>query len=109
MTPEAGYQVATLRYNDTDIAADDQGQYKFTMPTEAVTVSATFELKPVPISLSVTGSGGTAALLDDSYNEVESPTKKAGERFILLVDKDDEYDFNAKFGSDNASLTDYTK
>ena len=108
VTPATGYQVDTVKYNDTAITPSE-GVYKFTMPTEAVTVTATFVGKDMTATLTVNGSGGTAALLDDSYNEVKSLTKKAGEKFILLVDKDDGYDYNVKFGSEAASLTEFTK
>ena len=49
VTPNKGYQIKTLKYNDGEdheITADDKGAYKFTMPAKAVTVTAEFEEKP---------------------------------------------------------------
>ena len=111
VTPDAGYQLETLKYNNTAITASN-GVYKFTMPTEAVTVTATFVGKPVTASLNVTGNAGTdctAAMLDSSYKEVNSVTQKAGEKFILLVNRDDEYDFNVKCGTSDVSMTEFTE
>ena len=68
----------------------------FIMPAEAVTVSAAFVGKSVTATLNVTGNDGatcTAAILDENYNEISSVTKKAGEKFILCVNKENDYDF----------------
>ena len=89
---------------------------KFIMPTEAVTVSATFVGKDTTATLAVTGNEGTtctAELLHDDFSAVtgEKPlTKKAGEKFILLVNRDDGYDFVVTFSSGGTvSMTEFTK
>ena len=86
---------------------------KFTMPTEAVTVSATFAGKETTATLNVTGNEGTtctAKLLNSAYEEIESVTKKGGEPFILLVNRDEDYDFNVTYGADSpVILTEFTK
>ena len=115
VTPATGFQVDTVKYNDTIITASE-GVYKFTMPTEDVTVTATFVGKDTTATLSVTGNTGTtctASLLHDDYTAVtdEKPLiKKAGEKFILLVNRDDEYDFNVKYGENSdVSMTEFSK
>ena len=118
VNPATGFNFDSLTVTKTadnsavSVTKESDTSYKFTMPKGAVSVSATFVGKPVTASLSVNGNTGTtctAALLDSTYKEVSSVTKKAGEKFILLVDRDEGYDFNAKFGSDDASLTEFTK
>lgn len=101
VTPAAGYQLETLKYNNTAITASN-GVYKFTMPTEAVTVSATFVGKDTTLTLSTAGNSGTtctAKLLDSSYDEISSVTKKAGEEFILSIDKDEAHSYKVSFSS----------
>ena len=106
VTPDAGYQLETLKYNNTAITASN-GIYKFTMPTEAVTVSATFVAKDTTLTLSTEGNSGTtctAKLLDSSYNEISSVTQKTGEEFILSIDKDEVHSYKVSF-SPNATAS----
>ena len=106
VNPAAGYQLETLKYNNTAITASN-GVYKFTMPTETVTVTATFIGKPVTVTLNATGDGGTASLLHDDYTAVttEKPlTKKTGEEFILCIDKDEAHSYKVSF-SPNATAS----
>lgn len=119
VTPDTGFDFDSLTVTKTadssavSVTKESDTIYKFTMPQEAVSVSATFVGKPVTASLNVTGNDGTActaAILDESYNETDSVVKKAGEKFILLVNRDEEYDFNVKYGTDNAvSIAEFTK
>ena len=112
VTPATGFEVRTVKYNDTTITASN-GVYTFIMPQKPVTVTATFVGKPVTVTLNPTGDGGTASLLHDDYTAVtnEEPlTKKAGEKFILLVNRDDGYEFNVQDGANNAvSMAEFTK
>ena len=106
VTPAAGYQLETLKYNNTAITASN-GVYKFTMPAEDVTVSATFVGKDTSLTLSTEGNSGTtctAKLLDSSYNETSSLTQKAGEEFILSIDKDEAHSYKVSF-SPNATAS----
>lgn len=108
VTPNAGYALDTLSVVTTEGSTEvPVTNNKFTMPTEAVTVSATFEKKDVPISLSVTGNTGTtcaAELLNDDFTPATgSLTKKAGEKFILSLTTDEDYDYTVKFGEDLAT------
>lgn len=106
VTPAAGYQLETLKYNNTAITASN-GVYKFTMPTEAVTVTATFVGKDTSLTLSTEGNSGTtctAKLLDSSYNETSSLTQKTGEEFILSIDKDEAHSYKVSF-SPNATAS----
>ena len=41
-TAGTGYQLKSLKYNDTDIEKDGEGNYKFTMPEKDVTITAEF-------------------------------------------------------------------
>ena len=86
---------------------------KFTMPTSDVTVSATFAGHDTTATLDVTGNEGTtctAKLLNSSYEEIKSVTKKGGEPFILLVNSDEGYDFNVTYGMDSpVTLTEFTE
>ena len=79
----------------------------FTMPAEAVTVSATFVGRPMTATLTVTDNGGTpcdAKLLNNDFTPATgSLTKKAGEKFILSLTTDEDYDYTVKFGEDLAT------
>ena len=115
--PDAGYELESLTVTKagggTVEVTKDGNNGTFTMPEGAVTVSATFIGKPVTASLSVTGNTGTtctAKLLNSSYEEIDSVTKKGGEQFILLVNRDEGYDFNVTYGTDSpVTLTEFTK
>lgn len=60
-----------------------------------------FEIKDTTATLSVAGNEGTtcaAELLNADFSQVTEPlTVKTGERFILSVSKDDDYDFRITF------------
>ena len=104
--PDNGFTIKTVKYNDTAITANE-GVYSFIMPTEAVTVSATFVGKDTTLTLSTEGNSGTtctAKLLDSSYNEISSVTKKTGEEFILSIDKDEAHSYKVSF-SPNATAS----
>ena len=112
-TPAAAFQLESLtvtKASGETVAVTINGNNgTFTMPAENVTVSATFVGKDTTATLTVDGSGGTAAILDENYNEINSVTKKAGEKFILLVNRDNEYDFNVKNGENDIIVTEFTK
>ena len=118
VTPDTGFDFESLTVVKTadnsavSVTKVSETIYKFTMPKDAVTVTATFVGKPVTASLIVTGNDGTsctATMLDSTYKEVSSVKKKAGEKFILLVNRDNEYDFNVKNGESDVSVTEFTK
>ncbi|MBR3561634.1 MAG: carbohydrate-binding domain-containing protein [Oscillospiraceae bacterium] len=100
-TPAAGYQLGsftvTKQGGETVTVTDN----KFTMPAEAVTVSATFVGRAVSVSLTEAGKDGTtckAALLTETFAPVGDDFKrKAGEKFVLRVSTDDEYDYSITF------------
>ena len=100
VTPATGYQIGTVKYNETTITPSE-GVYKFTMPAEDVTVSATFVGKDVSATLSVTGNSGTsctASMLNSDFTAITGPlSKKAGEKFILSVSTDEDYDYTVAF------------
>ncbi|MBP5719000.1 MAG: InlB B-repeat-containing protein, partial [Abditibacteriota bacterium] len=113
VNPATGFNVGTVKYNDTTITASE-GAYKFTMPAEAVTVSATFAGHPVSVSLTVAGNEGTsctAELLNDDFTAVTDTLKKnTGDKFVLRLNKDDDYSFRVEFtpGGD-AIITEFNK
>lgn len=118
VTPDTGFNFESLTVTRTadssavSVTKVSDTIYKFTMPRDAVSVSATFVGQSVTASLNVTGNEGTtctAAILDENYNEINSVTKKAGEKFILLVNRDNEYDFNVKNGENDIIVTEFTK
>ena len=115
VTPNTGFDLVSGSVTVTKASGETVNvtDNKFTMPTEAVTVTATFEGRPTTASLNVTGDKGpncTAKLLDESYNEIESVSKKAGDKFILLVNRDEGYDFNVTYGTDSpVTLTGFTE
>ena len=107
-TPATGFDLGSVTVTKETGGTVTVTDNKFTMPAEAVTVSATFVGKPVTASLNVTGIQGTtcmAMLTNDSYEEINSVTKNAGEEFTMLLYRDDEYDFKIN-GADAREFTD---
>ena len=103
-TPDTRYELESLTVTKesggTVEVTKDGNEGTFTMPAEAVTVSATFTAKPVTLTLSTTGNNGTsctAKLLDSDYNPVDSLSKRAGEEFILSINKDENYSYQVSF------------
>ena len=93
--PDTGYAVGTVKAGDTEITPVN-GVYSFTMPAADVTVSVTFEGLPVTATLHVTGHDGStcmAILTNDSYEEIGSVTRNAGEEFTMLLYREDDYDY----------------
>lgn len=111
-TPANGYELESLTATKSgggtvDVTIEGNNG-TFTMPDEAVTVSANFVGKPVTASLNVTGIESTtnmAVLMNDSYEEIPSVTKRAGEEFTMLLNRDDEYDFSIT-GAEATEFTD---
>ena len=106
VTPDTGFNFESLTVTKTadnsavSVTKESDTIYKFTMPKEAVSVSATFVGKDTSLTLSTAGNSGTtctAKLLDSSYNEISSVTKKAGEEFILRINKDEGYSYQVSF------------
>lgn len=106
VTPDTGFDFESLTVTKTvdnsavDVTKESDTSYKFNMPPDAVSVSATFVGKTVTASLGVEGNEGTtcaAAMLDSTYKEVSSVTKKTGEEFILCINKDERYSYRVSF------------
>lgn len=47
VNPDEYYELASLTYNEKSITKDDQGNYKFTMPEEPVSIAASFKQKEI--------------------------------------------------------------
>ncbi|MDU6743478.1 SpaA isopeptide-forming pilin-related protein [Peptoniphilus harei] len=47
VNPNEYYELASLTYNGNPITKDDQGNYKFTMPEQAVSIAASFKQKEI--------------------------------------------------------------
>ena len=114
VNPADGYQLSELKFNGTAITADGNGDYKFTMPAENVTVSATFVKRDVSVKLVVDESvvaepakeSCTAALLTTEYNATEAGfTRTLGQKFILRVDSDEAYSFTITGSTDDFNFT----
>ena len=106
VTPDTGFNFESLTVVKTadnsavSVTKESDTIYKFTMPKEAVSVSATFVGKNITVNLNnVTGGSSTctASLLDGDYKKVNSLTKKAGEEFILSINKDERYSYQVSF------------
>ena len=93
------YMLKTLTVKDANNGNVTVTDNKFTMPASNVTVSATFGQKSsAAVSLAVTGNEGTtckASLLNSEYDALTSSQSiKEGDKFILSVSMDDDYDYN---------------
>ena len=99
-TPDAGYELASITANNLPTGTEGNTG-TFTMPAEAVTVTATFVGREVSVALTEAGNTGTtckAALLTEAFAPVgENFKSKAGEKFVLRVSTDDEYDYSITF------------
>jgi hypothetical protein len=114
VTPAAGFDLGSVAVTKASGGAVTVTDGKFTMPTEAVTATATFTARDVGVTLTVTGIDGTpcaAALLDDAYQEIDGTfTRKAGETFILCATTDEDYDYSIQFnGSAETAVSSMTK
>ena len=70
VNPDEYYELASLTYNGNPITKDNQGNYKFTMPDKAVSISASFKQKEI------TGP---------QDGEIEIP--KEGSEFVKITNK----------------------
>ena len=109
VTPAAGFELVSGSVTVTKASggAVTVTDNKFTMPTEAVTVTATFVGKDTTVNLNnVTGGSSTctASLLDGDYKKVNSLTAKAGGKFILSINKDEAHSYKVSF-SPNAAVS----
>ena len=107
--PAAAFQLESLTVTKagggTVSVTKDGNNGTFTMPAENVTVSATFVGKDITVNLNDPTGGGsvcTASLLDSDYKKVDSLTAKAGGKFILSINKDEDYFYKVSLGSDTA-------
>ena len=73
---ESGYRLKSLKYNNTDISADANGDYKFNMPAGDVTITAEFEAI-FNITVAPNISGGVVS--------VNVPVAAAGETVTITV------------------------
>ena len=69
----------------------------FTMPESDVIVKVEYKSEAT-VSMNVTGTGGTAKLMDATFQPLATDAKvKEGERFVLYVDRQDGYDITTTF------------
>ena len=69
----------------------------FTMPKSDVIVKVEYKSEAT-VSMNVTGEGGTAKLMDATFQPLATNVKvKEGERFVLYLDRQDGYDFTTTF------------
>ena len=113
-TSAVGFELGSITVTKASGGAVTVTDGKFTMPTEAVTVTATFTARDVGVKLTVTGNEGTpcaAELLTEEFTAVDDGfTRKVGETFILRVTTDEDYDYAVKFGgSTETAVSSMTK
>ena len=69
----------------------------FTMPESDVIVKVEYKSEAT-VSMNVDGTGGTAKLMDATFQPLATDAKvKEGERFVLYLDRQDGYDFTTTF------------
>lgn len=69
----------------------------FTMPASDVIVKVEYKSEAT-VSMNVTGEGGTAKLMDATFQPLAADAKvKEGERFVLYLNRQDGYDFTTEF------------
>ena len=69
----------------------------FKMPESDVLVKVEYKSEAT-VSMDVTGTGGTAKLMDATFQPLATDAKvKEGERFVLYLDRQDGYDFTTTF------------
>lgn len=85
VTPETGFNIKTVKYNDTTITANE-GVYSFTMPAFNVTVSAEYEGEPFDVTtVSDPTIGGTVSVTGDGVTTNDGTKAKAGTEVTLTV------------------------
>ena len=109
--PDDGYVLSALTVKDSAnfmMELSGSGNTRtFTMPDKNVTVSANFREKShAGAAVTTTGDGGTASLMKNDYSELKSTDQVTeGDKFILCVNKEDEYDFKVS----GADMTEFTE
>ena len=68
----------------------------FTMPESDVIVKVEYKSEAT-VSMNVDGKGGTAELMDATFQPLKDAKVKEGERFVLYLDRQDGYDFTTTF------------
>ena len=90
----------------------------FTMPEDDVIVNAVFNKRSVPVTLIVTGERSdtstpcTASLLTDSFEPAATDgtfSQPVGDRFVLMVNYDDDYDFSIGSTGSDPKITVFQK
>ena len=85
---------------DVTPVAGKANEWTFTMPESDVIVKVEYKSEAT-VSMNVTGTGGTAKLMDATYQPLATDAKvKEGERFVLYLDRQDGYDFTTTFSKD---------
>lgn len=89
VTPDTGYELETLKYNDNNITATE-GVYSFTMPADDVTITATFKkynsaitadtIENGSITVKKDGANVTQAQYEDTITLSNTPN--AGYEFV---------------------------
>lgn len=109
--PDDGYVLSALTVKDSAnfmMELSGSGNTRtFTMPDKNVTVSANFREKShAGAAVTTTGDGGTASLMKNDYSELKSTDQVTeGDKFILCVNKEDEYDFKVS----GTNMTEFTE
>ena len=90
VTSNTGYKLKSLTVNGTALTANESGVYSFTMPEQAVTLTAVFEKLETVIEQDTTVSNGTASVVipDDAINDAVDAVGSAEEKVITIIPTD---------------------
>ncbi|MBR3684897.1 MAG: leucine-rich repeat protein [Clostridia bacterium] len=79
VVPESGYEIRynSLKANNILLEYESGNRYKFTMPAEQVTISAIFDLKPMPVTALSMIQNGEIVLSTDSARRGDLVTVQA--------------------------------
>ena len=89
---------------------ESEGVWEFDMPESNVELQVLYYSLTGVTLADGSSAGGTATLLKEDYSPLTADDKvKEGERFVLLVDKTEGYDFGVTLSTDEkAAMTEFT-
>ena len=104
-TPEPASELLELTWNETEQV------WEFDMPEGNVEIEPLY-YSTTGVDLAVSASGGKAQLMDGEYQPLGDAQVKEDDKFVLMVERDDDYDFRTSFstGDDTKDfMTEFTE
>jgi len=80
----------------------NNNEWQFTMPDDEVELTIHY-YSLAGVTLDVSGGGGTAKLLDKEFKPLGETAVKEDDRFVLMVDRNEAYDFKTTFSTGDDS------